>query len=326
MKLGLHARALQLASGLGDYKPVGKGALTASQVLEKAAKLGLEAVQLSLANLPDLEMMTLGNLRGKAEELGLLLHLAADSLEGEHVVDTIHAAHLLGATQVTIRLSDLKGNVQERQQRLESLLDELDVAIKRAERYAVMLAIENGRHTAAADLAALVQAAQSSSVGICYDMGNSLTVPEDPVAAAETLAPYVKSIHLKDLQVYRTEMGVALINCPLGEGTLPIVDTLRVLKVRQPQAPIFLQTAASRVDVPLLDDTFLQSYPRITARALAGVLRRGKLHYDPETVQFPHEGKAPEREVLKWEEDRLKKSVKQVHKLIGTASLTLSLG
>ena len=34
----------------------------------------------------------------------------------------------------------------------------------------------------------------------------------------------------------------------------------------------------------------------------------------------------PEREVLKWEEDRLKRSLKQARKLMGTESLTLSLG
>ncbi len=325
MKLGLHAYAYALALGLRDFQPVGRGALTVEQLLEKAAKMEFTAVQLARRNIPDWDLVTLVRLRGRAAELGLSLHLSTNLLAGEHLADMLRAANTLGATQVSVGLSQLRGNVKERQTRLERLLRELEPAIKTAERYKVTLALENGCHTAAADLAAFVQAAQSEWVGACFDMGNALTVPESPVEAIDVLAPFCKSVHLKDMQVYRTQQGITLINCPLGEGTVELTDVLRVLKERQPALPVFLQTEAVRRPVPLLDDVFLQHYPRITARSLAGAFRRGELIYDEARLAFPHERKASEREVLKWEEERLKTSLVQAKKLLGTQSLTLSL-
>jgi len=303
--------------------------MTAAQLLEKAAQMKFAAVQLARRNISEdvgeWDMVMLVNLRRQAEELDLTLHLSTNALLGEHLADLIRRAYTLGAVQVTVGLPELKGNVHMRQRRLESLLADLDIAIKTAERYKIMLAIENGRHTSAADLAALIQAAQSEWIGVCFDMGNALTVPESPIDAAEQLAPYCKSVHMKDLQVYRIAEGAMLVNVPVGDGCMEIVDVLRTLKEKQPDITVFLQTAAERTTVPALRDTFLLEYPRITARALAGLLRRGALAYPEEELRFPHEKKASEREILKWEEDRLKRSVKHAQKLMGTQSLTLSL-
>lgn len=326
MKLGLHAHSLLLAAGLRDYQPVGRGALTATQMLEKTAHLRCAALQLARRNLTEWDMVALVNLRREAEERELTLHLSTNLLDGNHLADMIRAAYTLGAQQVSVGLAHLKGNVQQRQRFLESLLADLDVAIKTAERYKVMLALENGHQTAAVDLAALIQAAQSEWVGVCFDMGNALTVPENPLKSAETLAPYCKSAHLKDFQVYRSLDGVVLLNCPIGEGVLDVVGILRILKLRQPLMTVFLQTAAERLPVPMLNDDFLQEYPRITARALADLLRQGSLGYQEDTLLFPHERGSSERETLKWEEDRVKRSLKQAQKLMGTESLTLSLG
>ncbi|HOF89438.1 MAG TPA: sugar phosphate isomerase/epimerase, partial [Armatimonadota bacterium] len=244
MTLGLHAYSLVLAAGLREYRPVGRGVMTAADMLDTAKKLGLSAVQLARAQVATDDLVALANLGKKARDLGLALTLSTNQLAGEHLVTMIHTAHTLGAAQVVVGLCCLQGNVKERQRRLEALLADLDVAIKRAERYKIPLVFENGRHTASADLAAFIQAAQSDYVGACYDMGNALTVPEDPVDAAEILGPYCHGAHVKDLAVYRTNTGVMLVNCPVNDGALEIVAVLKALKARKPELTVFLQTAA----------------------------------------------------------------------------------
>ncbi len=209
---------------------------------------------------------------------------------------------------------------------LENLMRELEPAIKTAERYKVMLAIENGRHTRLRlILAAFIRAAESEWVGVCFDMGNPLTVPENPVESAVTLAPFCKSVHLKDWQIFRTAEGAMLVNCPIGEGVLEHTSILQKLTQQQAQLPVFLQTVAERIHVPALDDKFLQQYPRITARALAGLLRYGTLVYADEEMRFPYECKAAESKILEWEEERLQHSLKQAQKLMGMDSLTLPI-
>lgn len=325
MKIGLHAFSYVLAAGLRDYQPVGRGALAASDLVEKAARLRCPAVQLAARQVKEMDMVGLVNLGQQAKNLGVTLHLSTSTLEGEHLADMIRKAPYLGAPQVTVGISRLKGTVQQRQQLLEGLLRELDVAIKTAEKYKIVLAFENGRHTAAADLAAFIQAAQSEYVGVCFDVGNALTVPESPAESANILGPLARSAHLKNWEVYRSLEGAMLMNCPVGDGVINLAEVLRVLAGHQPDLLLFLQTVAERVPVPVLDDEFLCQYPRITARSLAGLLRQGTQNYDHEKMQFPHESKAPEKDVLKWEDDRLKRSLKQAQKLLGTESLTLAL-
>jgi sugar phosphate isomerase/epimerase len=326
MKLGLHAYSLLLASGYREWQPVVKGTLTATELLNKASRWGFEAVQLARAGVPVDDPVALMHLREQAAKKELLLHLSTGQLDSEHLVSMIHAAHHLGAPQVTVGLCCLLGSVKDRQKRLEGLLLNLDTAIKRAERYGIDLVFENGRHTAAADLAAFIQAAQSERVHACFDMGNALTVPESPIEAARVLGPYCRSAHLKDLQVQRTTDGVVLVNCPIGEGVVEVIPTLRELKRHQPDLPVFLQTGAERLHVPLLREEFLTDYPRITARAIAWLLRQGALVYDEHASQFPHERKDAEKDVIKWEDERLKRSLKQARILIGEESMSLDWG
>jgi sugar phosphate isomerase/epimerase len=326
MKLGLHANAYAFAAGLRDELSLKRAPMTAVQLLERAAKLKFEAVQVPWQLVAGHDLVAAASLGNRARELKLLLHLSAAQVDGEHLTEAVHRAHYLGAPQVTVAIAQLAGSVQQRQRRLEALLLHLDGAIKTAERYEITLGFENGRHTAATDLAAFVQAAQSPRVAACFDTGNALTVPEDPVESAGTLASICTSIHLKDYRVYRTRDGVTLLNCPLGEGSVPLGNVLRVLRARQPELPAFVQIAADRIHVPLLQDEFLRQYPRITARALAGILRTGVEPTSPEDLIFPHDRHAPEREVLKWEDDRVKRSLHGAYGLLGDETLTLSLG
>ena len=126
--------------------------------------------------------------------------------------------------------------------------------------------------------------------------------------------------------MYRTADGAVLVNCPLGDGVLELDEILRVFSQRKPGIPVFLQTAAERIAVPVLDDKFLQQYPRISARAVAALLRRGALTFPADKQQFPHEKKATEIEILEWEEARVQRSIKEAQRALGTGNLELPFG
>lgn len=304
---GLHAYSLQLAAGLRHLRPPDKSLFTVHKMLAWAQSLKLSAVQLAKSQLPMMEnssdrMVELLKIRENAGDL--TLHLSTNKLEGPHLEEMIRTAHTLGAKQVTVPLSRLSGTVQERKKRLETLLKYLDIAIHRADRYQVMLTIENGRHTSAADLAALIDAAQSDWFKACFDIGNALSVPESPAEAATILLPHCKSVHVKDLQVFRYKEGVLLKNCPLGQGIVGLDEVLDVFAA-QPELIFFIQTAAEIVQVPLLDDKFLVEYPRITARALAALLSKGKNDYTPAELKYPHENNFSWGDLIKWEKKQV---------------------
>lgn len=310
MKIGLHAYSLQLAAGLRQEQPPEKSLLTLPKMLAWARSLKLTAVQLANSQLPHIEnssdrMVELLKIREHAGDL--TLHLSTNLLKGSHLEEMIRTAHTLGAKQVTVPLSRLSGNVQQRKTRLEALLKDLDTAIRRAERYGVMLAIENGRHTSTADLAALIEAANSEWVGACFDIGNALTVPESPVEAAGIILKRCKSVHIKDLKGFRTKEGVILKNCPPGKGMAKCDEVLKIL-TEKPEIVFFIQSVAERIKVPLLQDEFLAEYPRITARALAGLLYGSADNYTPEDLRFPHESKIDWGKTIFWEKQQVKLS------------------
>jgi 3-oxoisoapionate decarboxylase len=325
MKLGLHGYALLYACGLREYQPLGRGPLTADAVVEKAAAWDFSGVQLAEHTVASLDIVGLVNLRKRAEELGLVLHLSTSDLQRDTLARLVRAAYNLGAPVVSVSISRLKGTVKDRQSALEQVLDELQSALRVAQRNKIVIALENGKHCAAADLVALLKALDSERVVACFDTGNPLTVPESPLQAAKTLAPYVQMIHLKDFRVYRTEDGLALMNCVAGEGAVPLVDTLSVLHAGRPDALVFLQTTAERVPVPLLNDAFLKDYPRITPRALAEALRGGVSRYEPDDLLLKHETTTNEKAILAWEEERLLQSRTQAEKLMGMETLPLEL-
>jgi sugar phosphate isomerase/epimerase len=69
--------------------------------------------------------------------------------------------------------------------------------------------------------------------GICFDIGNFVLADEDPIEAARRL-PFPKLIHVKDFQpnpdgVYKSPTGKAYRGCRLGEGVVPILETLKVI-------------------------------------------------------------------------------------------------
>ena len=328
MKLGINSHSYLLAAGLSDYQPVGKGVMTPLEMIEEAKKLDLEAISFDAkylsANKPGKwDMVTAVNIRSACEKAGLAVHLSAENLSSEYLSDLIRAGHMLGAEQITAQISHLKGNVTLRKQQLEYTLNELDQVIKTAEKYKIVLSIENGISAAAADLLPFMQAAESEFIGISYNMGHSLTVPEIPSEAAKLLGKYMKSATVNDFSVYRTSSGIMLVCSPIGTGAVDVLNVLKVLNSTNDDIFIFLDTAAKRIKVELLSDQYLTDYPRITARALADILRRGTSEYIETENLFPFEERKSENAILKWEKERLEQSLLETKKLLGYQTLPL---
>ncbi|GEM_PF-1910957 len=331
MKFSLHAYSLSLHMGLHTYKPIGQGIMQIEELFEKAKSMGITNLQLVEKNLPAelpgelLDMMALARLGNDAKRFGLILHFSADKLTGVHLAKMIHAASTAGAKSVTVEISDLKGHVKERTARLQAIIHDLEPALKAAEKWKIMLLIKNGPHIAAVDLLAFVKALNCEYVGVCFDTGNPLSVPEEPLESASTLLSYIRAIHVKDFEVYRSRSGIKLVNCPLGTGVVKLPEILEVTKDINKKIPQFILTDAERIDVPLLQDKFLDDYPRITAKALVAALRNGKITAEEDKIKFPFETKNSDKVILEFEENRLQKSLKQMHKLVGLETLTLEL-
>jgi sugar phosphate isomerase/epimerase len=110
----------------------------------------------------------------------------------------------------------------------------------------VKLALENHGAVFATPsrLLSILEPLDNRNVGLCFDIGNFLLADIDPVQAAHEL-PIPALIHIKDFQLvedgsYRSNKGIHYSGCRLGEGVVPIRETLDVLLSRLEGTPICL--------------------------------------------------------------------------------------
>jgi sugar phosphate isomerase/epimerase len=99
----------------------------------------------------------------------------------------------------------------------------------------VVLALENHADYRGHEVAAIVAEVGSPGLGVRLDTANPYAVIEEPVAAAEALAPLTVATHVKDLRVRPKQQGLlALVGCALGEGDVDLRAIVGMLAARAP--------------------------------------------------------------------------------------------
>jgi sugar phosphate isomerase/epimerase len=108
-------------------------------------------------------------------------------------------------------------------------------ALKSFEGCGVLLALENhGNYfTSPHRLNSILEPIKSPHVGLCFDVGNFILAGVDPREAAQRLE-VPSMIHIKDFKKdengpYSDNRGQKYAGCLLGEGVVPIEETLKVL-------------------------------------------------------------------------------------------------
>jgi sugar phosphate isomerase/epimerase len=269
----------------------------AFQMLEYCAQLGLENVQFSeRAFLASFDDGYLRALRRRADELGISLEigiLSFDRYSGlftpEHgtaeqqLSDMIRAARILGSRLVRCVL----GNQADRlgpipyEKHVEEGLRVLRAVSSLARDLEITLAVENhgGVDFLARELKAFVEEAGTDYVGVCLDTGNPAAAGEDPVLAADVLAPYVVTTHVRDSRVWAVPDGAMVEWVPVGQGDVDLSRILAILSERAPDAPINFEIITGVPGYPRLipylnlESNFWRMYPDMLAWDFARFIR-----------------------------------------------------
>ncbi len=115
-------------------------------------------------------------------------------------------------------------------------------AAEAADRHGFDIAVENHGDFTSDQLKALLDAVGHPRVGACLDTGNSLFRKEDPIKCARVLAPYVRSMHLKDWTMsFRPDGMPEWKEAVLGSGQVPVKEVLRIATDANPGLYIALE-------------------------------------------------------------------------------------
>lgn len=99
----------------------------------------------------------------------------------------------------------------------------------------VVLALENHADYRGPEVAAIITGVGSPGLGVRLDTANPYAVIEEPVDAAQALAPLTVATHIKDLRVRPKQQGLlALVGCAVGEGDVDLRTIVPMLAARAP--------------------------------------------------------------------------------------------
>lgn len=190
----------------------------------------------------------------------------------------LQSAHQCGVSIVrTVLLGGRRYEVFEKADEFAVFSRGSEEALKRAvaiaEEHKVTLAVENHKDYRVDELIDLLRRISSEWVGVCLDTGNNLALLDEPHATVEALAPFTRTVHLKDIGVEECDQGFRMAEVPLGTGTFDLPRMVTAIRRANPNV-IFQLEMMTRdpLLIPCLTEKYWATLPSLPGRDLARTL------------------------------------------------------
>jgi 3-oxoisoapionate decarboxylase len=275
--------------------------------LEHCHALGAAGIQSALNG-------DLAKTRARAEEFGMYIEAMAPLPKGSDTAPfekALQDAKAVGA--LCVRSACLSGrryetfaSFAEWQQFATLSKASIQAAVSLAEKYKFPVALENHKDWTAGEMLVLMKTYSSEYLGICLDFGNNVSLLDDPMALAGTLAPYAIATHVKDMGVEAYPDGFLLSEVALGEGYLDLARMVSLVRAARPKTRFTLEMISrDPLKVPCLTEKYWATFPDrnggYLARTLKTVQQEGtRLQALPRIDMLNHDGQ------LRLEEENIK--------------------
>lgn len=194
--------------------------LSIAGMIERASRLDCDVFQIcDDPRVAELGTKELGELRKKAETLGIELELGTRSIARDHLDRYLDIAEKLGARTLRsmIQAPEIAGGAQ-------AAAAELKATLPRLEGAGITLALETYEQVPTRNLLEVIAELDSPQVGVCLDPANCVSALEHPRDVIESCAERTVNLHVKDFAFARQEgwVGFTYSGAPLGDGLLDL--------------------------------------------------------------------------------------------------------
>jgi sugar phosphate isomerase/epimerase len=259
-----------------------RGSATPFDMIEHCHSIGLAGVQ---TNPPSTDPEAIKKFRQRLENYGM--HLVCDPTLPRQESDVpafdaqVKAYKEAGAAALHAALTGRRYEDFDRLEPFKQMFERCQKQVELAEpvlrKYKIKLGIENHKGWRSAEQVAWLKRLGSEWAGVCLDFGNNISLCEDPMDAARTLAPYTCFAHIKDMAVEEYEDGFLLSEVPMGEGILDLQQIVQLLRKTDPGMIFDLEMITrDPLKIPVFTTkywvTFDDSYSPLPGRDLAKVL------------------------------------------------------
>lgn len=228
--------------------------------IEKAHEFGLDGVMINLikdynldpewGTLESNDPEHLAKVKCLLDKYNMYVEFATKGIEYDHLVKVINTAEAVGADIIrtyipitlnakTERKTGGEGRYDLGKIRLDFdpvVFDEAVVTLKKIvpllQKHRIKLGLENHEYETSDELVKVIKAIDSPWIGLHYDFGNSMMAWEEPVTAAENMAPYTVTTHFKDhiiIPCPEDEYGYVVCGIPAGEGNIDLKRCLDIM-------------------------------------------------------------------------------------------------
>lgn len=215
--------------------------MTMEEFLAFAKKLDVDGVSLESCFFPTFDKEWFLDLKAQLDDYGFDRVYAwghPDGLEAgknreafQDMVNQIPNAKLIGADVMRVVASSLMFRFEPHGPQIDILVDWFNEAVKVAEEYDVILAVENHIDYTSDEIKELLDRVDSPYLGVNLDTGNFLRLLDDPVDGAAKLADRVYATHIKDLKPVKgvnAKEWYFFSSTPVGEG---LVDNQKLAQI-----------------------------------------------------------------------------------------------
>ncbi len=234
MLLGMETFSYHLAF------PAGK--MDVFDFIQRCAALGLDGVQLNaegpgLGHLGSHNPGHLQAIRDITKDLGLFVEVDTQGTDPKHLANMLNSCAGVGA-DVLRTFASCGGDLA---QELAQAPQHLREVVPMCADLGIHIAVENHEYETAQDVLKVVRQVDSEWVGTHVDIGNSMMVWEEPVAAVAALASYAVSSHFKDHIVILEDEEPLVVGVTLGTGNIDCTECFRILAEESPLERVIIE-------------------------------------------------------------------------------------
>jgi len=320
--LGLVAYCFNLAA---KHRATVPGASNFSDPLvfiEQAAKLGAAAVQIPFGICEATEIWAIRDL---SERLGIALESTVALPRNDQDLERFEG-ELRTLSDLRVKIARTVLLPGRRYEQFTSILDyantmriatkALSDAERIARRHGVKLALENHKDQTTEERLALLEQFSSEQIGACLDVGNNISLLEDPVEVARAFAPWTLTVHFKDQGVQESDDGFLLADVPVGQGAIDLKEVIRAVREKQPAVLFHLELITrDALRVPIYKESYWRTLNEVRASKLGTTLALLKKHSARQA--FPAISKLSPAEQVRVERENINQSLRYSAEQLG---------
>ena len=231
--------------------------------MEDAVRMRLRRIQLcENLNYADQGEEAVAAMVKRARELNLVVEIGMFGITEENLRRHIRLARTFGSDFIRAVIGDLD---EDHQTAVKLAVKNLKAVLKECKGEGIQIGLENHFDLATQEIVQVIEMVNDPAVGSIFDSTNAISFLERPEETLELLLPFVKSVHLKDFRMIKTEAGITMAGQILGEGILETRKILKKVFAKNPGSSVIIELTKRRRDGLSVDEVLREEMAAINS-------------------------------------------------------------